>query len=177
MQRSFRGESTNKVDAKGRVSIPAAFRRVLEAGDPDWPGETRGDGPAPGPALVVVYGDERRDFLECYTIETIAEVDAKIRRYPRASPRRRALQRLYNGQSTPMTVDETGRIVLSPKLRAKIGLAGEAFFVGNGDTFEIWHPETYDAQMGLVLAEDEGFDPAVDPAVYLDGEDEPGAPR
>ena len=34
--RRFRGESVHKVDAKGRVSIPAAFRRVLEDGDPDW---------------------------------------------------------------------------------------------------------------------------------------------
>ena len=34
--RRFRGEAENKVDNKGRVSIPAAFRRILEEGDPDW---------------------------------------------------------------------------------------------------------------------------------------------
>ena len=37
MKRRFRGESVNKVDAKGRVSVPAAFRRALEEGDPDSP--------------------------------------------------------------------------------------------------------------------------------------------
>ena len=36
MARRFRGEIVQKVDGKGRVSIPAAFRRVLEQGDPEW---------------------------------------------------------------------------------------------------------------------------------------------
>ena len=44
MGRRFRGESHHKVDAKGRVSIPASFRRVLEAGDPNW----QSDAPDPG---------------------------------------------------------------------------------------------------------------------------------
>ena len=34
--RRFRGEAENKVDAKGRISIPAPFRRILEEGAPDW---------------------------------------------------------------------------------------------------------------------------------------------
>ena len=38
MTRRFRGESLHKVDIKGRVSVPAAFRRVLEEGDPDFTG-------------------------------------------------------------------------------------------------------------------------------------------
>ena len=35
MAEAFRGEFNQKVDGKARVSIPAPFRRVLEAGDPD----------------------------------------------------------------------------------------------------------------------------------------------
>ena len=34
--RRFRGEGLNKVDSKGRVSIPALFRRVIESCDPGW---------------------------------------------------------------------------------------------------------------------------------------------
>ena len=49
MTRRFRGESIHKVDGKGRGSIPAAFRRVLEEFDPEW---TLGL----NPNLIIVYG-------------------------------------------------------------------------------------------------------------------------
>ena len=160
MSRRFRGESHHKVDTKGRVSIPASFRRVLEAGDPNWKsGET--------PELVIVYGDQRRNYLECYTIEAIEEVDAKIDRMPRGSVQRKALQRLIHGQSFPTTVDETGRLVLPAKLRSKIDLDAEAFFIAAGDTFQIWKPETYEAEEEAwadALPDD------VDPLMYLDGD-------
>ncbi len=157
MARRFRGESHHKVDAKGRVSIPALFRRVLQAGDPDWH-----DGLNPN--LVIVYGDHRRKFLECYTIEAIDEVDAQIANMQRGSVERRMLERLINGQSFPTNVDETGRLVLPAKLRQKIGLDKEAFFIATGDTFQIWKPETYDAvetQRTEAWLEDqpEDFDP------------------
>ncbi|WP_371169152.1 division/cell wall cluster transcriptional repressor MraZ [Aliiroseovarius sp. 2305UL8-7] len=137
MARRFRGEGRHKVDAKGRVSIPALFRRVLEAGDPDWT-----DGLNPN--IVIVYGDERRNYLECYTMEAIDEVDDKIAEMQRGSNERRTLERLFNGQSLPTNVDDTGRLVLPAKLRQKLGIEKEAFFIATGDTFQIWKPETYD---------------------------------
>ena len=139
MARRFRGESHHKVDAKGRVSIPALFRRVLEAGDPDWKEGLR-------PQLIIVYGDHRRKFLECFTIEAIDEVDAKIAAMPRGSIERRMLERLIHGQSYPTEVDSDGRLVLPQKLREKIGLGAEAFFIASGDTFQIWRPETYETE-------------------------------
>ncbi|MGB7242796.1 MAG: division/cell wall cluster transcriptional repressor MraZ [Sulfitobacter sp.] len=163
MNRRFRGESHHKVDAKGRVSIPASFRRVLEAGDPSWKsGET--------PELVIVYGDHRRNYLECYTIEAIEEVDRKIDALPRGSKERKMLQRLFHGLSFPTVVDETGRLVLPMKLRKKIDLEGEAFFIAAGDTFQIWKTETYETEEKAREAEwlddlPEDFDPMV----YLDG--------
>ena len=45
----------------------------------------------------------------------------------------------------PLTVDETGRIVLPARLRQKIGIDGEAYFIAMGDTFQIWKPETFDS--------------------------------
>lgn len=137
MARRFRGESHHKVDAKGRVSIPALFRRVLEAGDPEWTDGLR-------PQLVIVYGDHRRKFLECYTIEAINEVDSRIDGLPRGSIERRMLERLIHGQSYPTEVDPDGRLTLPQKLREKIGLKGEAFFIASGDTFQVWNPDTYD---------------------------------
>ena len=138
MSRRFSGESHHKVDTKGRVSIPASFRRVIEAADPNWTD-------ALPPELVIVYGDHRRNYLECYTMEAIEEVDAKIDALPRGSMQRKMLQRLFHGQSFPTTIDETGRLVLPAKLRQKIELDKEAFFIAAGDTFQIWKTETYEA--------------------------------
>ena len=136
MVRRFRGEFHQKVDGKGRVSIPADFRRVLEAGDPLW-----SEGKVP--EFVIVYGDHRRSYLECYTMDAANEVDAQIAELPRGSMERRMLERLFNGQSLKTSVDETGRIVLPAKLRAKTDLDTTAYFIATGDTFQIWKPETY----------------------------------
>ena len=161
MARRFRGESDHKVDAKGRVSIPASFRRVIESCDPDW---TEGL----LPRLIIVYGGATRSYLECFTIEAMDEVDEKISLHPRGSARRKAMERLYSAQSVEAVVDDTGRIVLPAKVREKIGLNGMARFVSSGDTFEVWEPDTYDNTYAAL--QDDGFDPDVDPSVYLDGD-------
>ena len=83
--RRFRGESDHKVDAKGRVSIPASFRRVIESCDPEWT-----DGLPP--RLILVYGGETRAFIEGFTIEAMDEVDEKISKYPRGSAKRKAME-------------------------------------------------------------------------------------
>ncbi len=139
MAQRFRGESIHKVDGKGRVSIPAQFRRVLEAGDPDWT-----DGLTPN--LVIVYGGASQKFLEAYTQEAIAEVDEKIARMPRGSKERRVMEHIFNSQSVMTQTDDTGRLVLSQKLRDKIGISNEAYFKASGDTFQIWAPEAHDAR-------------------------------
>ncbi|WP_420584517.1 division/cell wall cluster transcriptional repressor MraZ [Ruegeria sp.] len=163
MARRFRGESHHKVDTKGRVSIPALFRRVLEASDANWQ-------PGDNPELVIVYGGQNRKYLECYSMEAIDEVDAKIDALPRGSTQRKMLQRMFHGQSFPTTVDETGRLVLPAKLREKIGLEKEAFFIAAGDTFQIWKPETYEAE-ALSDAEEwnEEYPEDFDPMQFLDG--------
>mgnify|MGYP001950703482 FL=1 len=81
----------------------------------------------------------------------------------------KALQRMFHGQSFPTNVDETGRLVLPAKLRTKIDLGAEAFFIAAGDTFQIWKPETYETEE-LVKAEawlDEQPDD-FDPMEFLD---------
>ncbi|MEM6887977.1 MAG: division/cell wall cluster transcriptional repressor MraZ [Pseudomonadota bacterium] len=162
MGRRFRGESHHKVDTKGRVSIPASFRRVVEAADPNW---TAGA----APELVIVYGDHRRSYLECYTMEAIEQVDSKIDALPRGAIERKMLQRLFHGQSFPTSVDETGRLVLPAKLRQKIALEGEAFFIAAGDTFQIWKPETYEAEEAARTEEWlDDLPDDVDPLVFLD---------
>ena len=119
---------------------------------------------------MIVYGDHRRNYLECYTMEAIDEVDDKIDALPRGSMERKMLQRLFHGQSYPTNVDETGRLVLPAKLRDKIGLSKEAFFIAAGDTFQIWNPETYEKEE-LARTEEwlDELPEDVDPLSFLDG--------
>ena len=164
MRRRFRGSGPQKVDGKGRVSIPHGFRAVLQKGDPDWE-----EGAAAN--LVIVYGDDTRKFLECYTLEAIDEVDAAIARIPRGSPDRIYMERFFSGFATDASVDSGGRLVLPKKCREKIGveLNSDAFFMASGDTFQIWKPETYDSHQFVDPAQVfEGLPEGADPAMILD---------
>ncbi len=135
----FIGEYTFKVDSKGRMSIPALFRRELEEGDPARPNKDR-------PRMVVVYGAETQKMLQVYTQTAFEALAADIAALPRGSQRRTILQRLVLNKSQPIEVDPDGRLVLPSALRAKIDLTDEAYFAGVGETFEIWKPETFAAE-------------------------------
>lgn len=138
MARRFRGESVHKVDQKGRVSVPAQFRRVLEEGDPDW---------APGlnPSLIIIYGRRSKRCLEGYSIAAIEEVENEIGALPRFSREREILERMLSTKSIQAQLDENGRIVLPAKLREMTGIEEEAVFAGMMDKFRIWSPDAYAA--------------------------------
>lgn len=168
MLRTFRGEFAQKIDGKGRVSIPANFRRVLEACDPDCePGSDRAAN------LIIVYGDATRSFLEGYSVEAMAKIDEKIRNM-KNGPRKRYMTRFFSTLTWETTVDQTGRLVLPKNLRDKIGLDGtmETKFAGTGETFQIWHPDDYAATQTEADAEAfEGLEPGADVTQMLDMED------
>jgi MraZ protein len=159
--RGFRGGSVHKVDAKGRVSIPAQFRRVLEEGDPDWSA-------GQNPNLVIVQGRPGRRCLECFTIRAIEEIDEMVRALPRFSRDREKLERLLNTRSTYAQVDENGRMVLGQALREAAGLMDEAMFAGMGDKFQIWEPEAFAADQAELEAELEQDGAENDPFASLD---------
>jgi MraZ protein len=159
--RRFRGESLHKVDAKGRVSVPAAFRRVLEEGDPDFRVGCY-------PNFVIVYGGVRGTCLEGYTISSITKVDKLISRLPRFSKDREILERFINTRSTYMQLDETGRIVLSPRLKEKIGIEDEAIFAGMGEKFQIWEPKKYQNEVDALDASFESLSEDENPFLKLD---------
>jgi len=152
---AFRGEFNQKVDGKARVSIPAPFRRVLEAGDPAFDGSR--------PKFVLIYGRPGSDFVECYTIAQMKLLEAKIRRMPPGTPQRKALERNFITLSQLVEVDDDGRIVMPPKAREKLGLdadalkdGAEATFAGTLDTFQIWRRDAYEAT--LATEADADFD-------------------
>lgn len=161
----FRGESRHKVDSKGRVSIPASFRRVLEAGDPDWVEGLN-------PNLVIVYGNTRLPYIECYTVEEIERIEERIEAM-KHGPRRQALEQLYSSFSANAAVDETGRIVLNAKLRERFGIGAEASVVASLNKFQIWDAERYDQdKLAKTEAMFEDLPEDFDPLQWLDEEED-----
>lgn len=160
---SFTGEYPQRIDGKGRVSIPADFRRVLERGDPDWT-----DGLAP--KLQLLYGDHLGPKLEVWTGAAFRIIEAEITaRRPRNAEEKHAKDvatYCYLTQSTPLEVDKEGRIVVPARQRGKIGLVegGEVVLAGGGDRFAIWSAGAYESEMGAkvrahLAQQPEGFDP------------------
>jgi MraZ protein len=147
----FRGEVNQKVDSKARVLIPVAFRRILEAGDPNWTSGAR-------PKFVIVYGDARRSFAECYTIAEMKVLEASILSRPVGESVRKILARNIITLSLIAEIDEDGRIVLPQKVREKIAMSAddlrdgaEVTFAGAGSTFHLWKRDTYDT---IILQKD-----------------------
>jgi MraZ protein len=147
--RRFRGESTHRVDQKGRVSIPAPFRRVLEEGDPDWQ-------PGQQPNVIISYGQTVRHCLDAYSIRGMEKLEEDVARLPYDEDRE-TIERMLFTKSVQVAVDDTGRIVLTQRLRDQIGLGDEALFAGLGDRFEIWEPGAYAGHEGRV--DRSGVDP------------------
>lgn len=164
---SFRGEFNQKVDGKGRMSIPADFRAVLTDGDPRCP-------EIPNPRMVVLHGPHLKNCLHAYTIDAMAEIEAGIRKLPRGSAERKRASRMILGKSWDTEVDKDGRIVLPQRLRQQIGLSTESVMVAMGDYFEIWNADTYDvienAETDAWLAE---LPDDFDPLSLIDGPDGP----
>ena len=146
MARRFRGESDHKVDAKGRVSVPALFRRVLDQGE------------APG-TLILIPNLRGADCVEGFTQEFIDRIARSIGRMKPFSKQRRRLEYEFLANALPMQLDDTGRIVLSPALKAAAGITDQARFVGMGDSFQIWAPDRFDAMMASLNDGDEDEDP------------------
>ncbi|HBQ36692.1 MAG TPA: MraZ-like protein [Rhodobacteraceae bacterium] len=122
------------------MSIPADFRRVLEAGDPDFPEKS------PTARMVVLYGPHLKNYLQAYTIDDMVEIEAGIRALPRGSVERKQASRMILGKSWETEVDRDGRIVLPKDRRAQINLDGLSTMVAMGDHFEIWNAATYSSQ-------------------------------
>jgi MraZ protein len=152
---AFRGEFYQKVDAKARVSIPAAFRRILEAEDPSSP-------EFPRPRVYMVYGGAKRNFVECYSKSGADALAEKIEAMELGSPERDRAERDLISRSVMVEIEPDGRIVLPAKVRAKMGFAemdggGEAAFAGYTNRFKLYRREIYDAEFGD--EEDDGIDP------------------
>lgn len=154
---AFRGEVYQKVDSKARVSIPAAFRRILEAEDVSTDETAR-------PRIYMVYGGNQRNFVECYSKTGADALAQRIDAMELGSEDRDRAERDLISRSVMVEIEPDGRIVLPLKVRAKMGfgpedlaLGGEAAFAGFTNRFKLYRREVYDA--ALAAEADDGVDP------------------
>lgn len=120
---------TNKVDAKGRVSIPAAFRSVLER-----------DGYAGG---IYCYPSLDAPALDAGGERLAKKIDGLLSGLPDYSDERDELSVALYGDVQVLSIDGDGRIVLPQQLREHAGIEGEVTFVGLGEKFQMWAPERF----------------------------------
>ena len=121
-----------RLDAKGRVSIPAAFRAVL-ARD--------------GFEGVYCYPTLDAPALDAGGNALLEEIDTLTRQFPPYSDERDRLSLALFGTSETLKVDADGRVVLSEPLLAHAGIQGSIAFVGLGHKFQIWEPDRFRAQL------------------------------
>lgn len=122
----YLGSYLNQVDEKGRITLPAAFRKGAEA----------------GASFVLIHAHP--DALTLYPSENWGEVQLRMRDLALRSPdKRHALLRL-TANAQEVTPDKQGRILITERLRAQVGVTGEARLVGALDKIEIWDPARFE---------------------------------
>lgn len=124
----FVSSFTNRLDAKGRVSIPASFRGVL-ARD--------------GFEGLYVHLSLEADALDAGGNGLLAEIDSLIGRFPPFSDERDQFSMALYGNSEVLKVDPEGRVSLTDTLKAHAGITDAVVFVGLGHKFQIWEPSRF----------------------------------
>lgn len=121
---------TNRLDAKGRVSIPAPFRAVLAV-----------DGfdglyccPTLDQQAVDAGGNRLRDVI-----------GASIANFQPFTEDHELLSTTLIGESEILKIDQDGRVVLTDSIKSYAGIGDRVTFVGQGFKFQIWEPERFAA--------------------------------
>ncbi len=142
LEHLFQGSALNAVDAKGRVSIPAFLRSVIER---------RGQS-----KTVVLAKHEHFPCLSAYDPAYAAVKHQKLERLnekEETSPEaaldyeRRNFMAFAASEEAPY--DSSGRIVMPPMMRMKGRIKDLALFLGTGETFQIWNPDLLLSEPGI----------------------------
>lgn len=128
----FVANYTCRLDAKGRVSIPAAFRAVLVRD---------------GFEGLYCYPSLDRPAIDAGGHALLADIDTLIGRFAPFSDEREELLVALYGRSETLKIDSEGRVVLTDMLKHHAGIGDTASFVGLGPRFQIWEPERFRAQL------------------------------
>jgi len=131
----FQGASAINLDAKGRMSIPAKHRDALALQCEGRLTLTR----HPHGCLLLFprpVWETHRDQIAAWPMSA------------------RAWQRIFLGNACDVEMDSAGRVLISPELRAAVGLEKEVMMLGMGTHFEIWDAAKLAADEASAVAGD-----------------------
>ena len=126
----FVGTDVNKLDRKGRVSVPASFRAALA-------GQSF--------AGIVAFPSFKHKALECCAIDFMEQMALSLYEIDTFSAQQDDLAETLFAEANKLPFDSEGRIVLPALLVKHAGLAEMAAFVGRGPRFQIWEPKAHEA--------------------------------
>ncbi|HET9252140.1 MAG TPA: division/cell wall cluster transcriptional repressor MraZ [Candidatus Eisenbacteria bacterium] len=124
---TFRGSYQHSIDHKGRVSIPARFRRVL-GGEND--------------TVVILRGLDTCVWL--YSVEEFQRFEDRLRARSVGDEATRRFQRMLLVDSRDETLDAQGRVAIPPRLIAHAQLEKDVLVIGVMDRMEIWNPALFE---------------------------------
>jgi MraZ protein len=128
----FLSKYINKIDKKGRVSVPADYRLALSKG---------------GFNGVVVYPSFKNNCIEACSMSRLEELSRIIQDLDPYSEERDAFETVVLGEATQIQFDNEGRVILPTRLVESVGISEQACFVGKGLVFEIWNPGNFDKHL------------------------------
>jgi MraZ protein len=130
----FLGTHTNRLDAKGRVSIPAPFRAVL-----------RPNGASN--ATLVLRPSHTHPCIEGWPEEAFQALAKPLDTLDLFSEAHDDLAAALFAAAWPLDADKEGRIVLPEPLVAHAGLSEGVTFLGLGRIFQIWEPQAAERRL------------------------------
>lgn len=125
----FLGSHQNRLDSKGRVSVPAPFRAALRQ---------FGDGNDAG--QLILRPSHLHACIEAWPPIQFAALAAPLAQYSLLSGEHQDLAASIYADAFPVEADKEGRILLPDHLVAHAGLTDAVMFMGLGATFQIWEP-------------------------------------
>ncbi len=128
---AFRGNFSHGLDPKGRVSLPAEFRRVLaEVGDDS--------------VVITNFISEGARCLEGFGISAWVEFEKKLRQKSRFSSKLQRLENFYISRAAQCPIDGQGRILIPLHLRTYAGIDKDVTFTSSIHGFRIWNSRVWD---------------------------------
>ena len=131
----FLSTYVNKVDRKGRVSVPATFRSTLATNRQ--------------PNLLIAFPSVRVPAVECTGSDRIEEMQDRIESLEQFSEEYENLTQLF-ADAHPLTMDGEGRVILPERLKQHAQITDDVAFVGLGAMFQLWDPSRYDEHSAAV---------------------------